>query len=230
MKIGKLIPVSNEDYSGRESAVVYLLGCNFRCGFCKQLDLIPSEGRGDVSEIEFFEFLKSQEGKLRGVVITGGEPTTQADLPEFIEKIKEYGFSVKLITNGSNPAMLEKLIQAGILDFITMDIKSPLENYSRVARFDDYENIQKSVGLIMDSRLPYEFRAAVLPAIHEIMDFERIGKMLKGAEKFVLQSFKPGKTFDRTLENAERFSPEELKTIAAIMQRYVKEVVIRKYK
>ena len=227
MRIAGLIKTSLIDYPGKLAAVVFTQGCNFRCGFCHNPDLIPGTGEGRLSELEFFQFLASREGVLEGVVITGGEPTVQADLPQFIAKIKEYGYAVKLDSNGSNPKMLKDLIEAKLIDYVAMDIKGPLESYDKIAHFSGSENITESIKIIMESGLGYEFRTTVLPFFHQISEFEEVGKLINGANRYAIQGFRPDVTFDRVLHEAIPFNKDELEQIAGIMRRYVKEVVIR---
>jgi pyruvate formate lyase activating enzyme len=227
MKLAGLVKTSLIDYPGKIAAVVFTQGCNFRCGFCHNPDLIPGTGENQVSEIEFFQFLASREGVLEGVVITGGEPTIQADLPQFIQKIKEFGYFVKLDSNGSNPKMLKDLINAKLVDFLAMDIKGPLDSYDKISHFSDEKNIEESIKLIMESGLDYEFRTTVLPFFHQISDFEKVGEMINGAKRYAIQGFRPEVTFDKTLRDAIPFNNEELEKIATIMRRYVKDVAIR---
>lgn len=227
MKIAGLVKTSLIDYPGKLSAVIFTQGCNFRCGFCHNPDLIPTNGEEQVSEIELFQFLASREGVLEGVVVTGGEPTIHADLPQFISKIKEFGYSVKLDSNGSNPKALKDLIQAKLIDFVAMDIKGPAESYDKISHFSDTENINESIKLIMESGLGYEFRTTVLPFFHKISEFEEVGKLINGAKRYAIQGFKPTVTFDKALRDAIPFNNEELEKIAKIMRRYVKEVTIR---
>lgn len=225
MKIAGIVKSSLIDFPGKIAAVVFTQGCNFRCGFCHNPDLIPG-GEGKISEIEFFEFIQSRHGKLDGVVITGGEPTVQADLPQFISRIKDHEYLVKLDTNGGNPVMLKNLIDAKLVDFVAMDIKGPLESYTKICRFDEGENIKESINIITESGLLYEFRTTAVPFYHKISDFEKVGKLIEGAERFAIQGFRPQNTFDKALEKMEPFSKSQLEEIVKIMRRYVKEVVI----
>jgi pyruvate formate lyase activating enzyme len=225
VRLSGLIKSSLIDYPSRVSCVVFTQGCNFRCGFCHNPDLIPG-GEGRLSEIEFFEFLENRKGKLDGVVITGGEPTVQDDLINFIRRIKDHGFSVKLDTNGSNPEVLETLIQNDFIDYVAMDIKGPTGKYTNISRFDNTDNILKSIEIIIKSNLPHEFRTTVLPAIHDFSDFEEIGKMIQGAKRYTVQGFRDEITFDKTLLGARKFTKEELTKIANIVKPYVDSVAI----
>lgn len=226
MRLSGLVKSSLIDYPARVSCVVFTQGCNFRCGFCHNPDLIPG-GEGTLSEIEFFEFLEQRKGKLDGVVVTGGEPTIQTDLPNFLARIKDHGFSIKLDTNGGNPDVLERLIKSELVDFVAMDIKGPLKKYSQICRFDAVNNIQKSIKIILDSGLPHEFRTTVLPAYHEVADFEKIGELIRGAQRYTVQGFRDDVVFDKSLVGSEKFGPDKLEQIAEIMKKYVSEVSIR---
>jgi pyruvate formate lyase activating enzyme len=226
MNLSGLVKSTLIDYPGRVAAVVFTQGCNFRCGFCHNPDLIPG-GEGTLSEIEFFEFLNTRAGKLDGVVVTGGEPTIQEDLPNFLSKIKEHEFSVKLDTNGSNPAVLSSLIAEGLIDFVAMDIKGDFDDYSKIAHYSDVENIKRSIEIIKKSDIPYEFRTTALPRYHKVEEFEKLGRILSGAKRYAVQGFRDENVFDKTLMGSPKFSSHELATIAAIMRRYVDDVVIR---
>lgn len=227
MVLAGLIKSSLIDYPGKISCVVFTQGCNLRCGFCHNPDLIPSSGTNNFGEVEFFEFLAKREGQLEGVVITGGEPTVQPDLIRFIQRIKDHGFLVKLDTNGTNPAVLATLLSNKMIDYVAMDIKGPLSKYSQISHYSDTNIIEKSIELIMKSGIDYEFRTTVLPRYHEMKDFNEIGKLLNNAKKYAIQGFRDENTFDRTLAGAEKFTKEQLEDIAATMRRYVDEVAIR---
>jgi pyruvate formate lyase activating enzyme len=227
MKLGGLINTSLIDYPGQLSAVVFTQGCNFRCGFCHNPDLIPNVGEREVSEIEFFEFLEQRRAVLEGVVITGGEPTIQSDLMQFISRIRDHRLKIKLDTNGSNPEILKRLIESNLLDYIAMDIKGPYEKYNEIARFGDKKNIEESIRIIMESGLPYEFRTTVIPKYHAIEDFEKMGEMIRGADRYVIQGFRDDITFDKSLQGEKKFNNDELEKIAGIMRGYVKEVATR---
>jgi pyruvate formate lyase activating enzyme len=227
MQIAGLQKTSLIDYPGLLSAVVFTQGCNFRCGFCHNPDLIPSIGNSDTSEIEFFEFLESRRNVLEGIVITGGEPTIQPDLMQFISRVRDHRLKIKLDTNGSNPETLKRLLETKLIDYIAMDIKGPFEKYNPICRFGEINNIKESIEIIKKSGLPYEFRTTVLPAFHELADFEKIGEAINGADRYAIQGFRPDVTFDKALRDTKPFTVEELDQIADIMRKYVKEVVVR---
>lgn len=227
MKIAGLVRSSLIDYPGKVAAVVFTQGCNFRCGFCHNPDLIPiSNQQLAISEDEVLDFLKTRVGKLDGVVITGGEPLVQPDIMDFIGKIKALGFAVKLDTNGSNPGKLSQLIDLKLIDYVAMDIKGTLAKYGQICGYLNTKVIQQSIEIIMRSGQPYEFRTTVLPAYHEKKDFIEIGKMIKGAKLYTIQGFRPQITLDPSLGSAKSFTEAGLSEFAKIISPYVEKVVI----
>jgi pyruvate formate lyase activating enzyme len=180
-----------------------------------------------MDEDELFEFFEKRKNQLGGICITGGEPTIQKDLPEFIQKLKDLGYKIKLDSNGTNPKMLEELIKSGNLDYIAMDIKSQLSKYS-IATNTNYQvsNIKKSIELIMSSDIDYEFRTTVCHPIHEVEDFEEIGKLIKGAKRYYIQNFVKSKHIDEH-QKFTPFTDEELARAKKISGKYIKEVKIR---
>ncbi|MDD3368119.1 MAG: anaerobic ribonucleoside-triphosphate reductase activating protein [Lachnospiraceae bacterium] len=180
------------DFPEHVAATVFTGGCNFRCPFCQNGDLVlHPEQVEQTPEEEFFSFLKKRKGILTGVCITGGEPTLQADLENFIRKIKELGFLVKLDTNGSRPDVLKKLVQEELLDYVAMDIKSSPENYGAVCGNAKVkiEDIRESVSFLLNGTLPYEFRTTVVRELHTKKDFEKIGNWIAGCQAYFLQSY-----------------------------------------
>lgn len=178
--IGGIVKFSTVDYPGYVVASVFTIGCNMRCGYCHNPELVlPEQFADTIPEHEILEFLATRVGKLDGVAISGGEPTMQADLPQFIAKIKAMGFRVKLDTNGTNPGMVRKLISEQLVDFIAMDIKGPLEKYQQIAaRPIDTDAIQESIHLI--KTIPHEFRTTIVAGQLEVDDFTSIGKLVDG--------------------------------------------------
>ncbi|HON73376.1 MAG TPA: anaerobic ribonucleoside-triphosphate reductase activating protein, partial [bacterium] len=197
MLIGGLHKLSLIDYPGKLSAVIFTRGCNFRCPYCHNPELIESNGGDIIEEDKILSFLDERKGKLDGVVVTGGEPTLQSEIVEFLERIKRLGFFVKLDTNGSYPERIKELIDRKLLDYIAMDIKAPLYKYSRTTLTSiDTERIVESIHLIMNSGIDYEFRTTVVRSLLSRDDFPKIGEMIKSAKLFVLQEFRPTKTLD----------------------------------
>ena len=202
MKIGGLQKFTLIDYPGHIAATVFCLGCNFRCPWCHNPELVLPEKfdkKSEILEKDFFDFLKQRKELLEAVVVCGGEPTIFEDLPEFCAKIKKYGFLVKLDTNGSNPDMLKNLFAHNLVDYIAMDIKAPMTNqkskiknkYERAVGKDvDLGEIKKSIEIIKNSGIDYEFRTTVVPSIHTKEDIIQIAKEIAGAKKYYLQNFR----------------------------------------
>lgn len=220
MIIGGLQKTSLLDFPEKIAAIVFTMGCNFRCGYCHNPELINGEAKIE----DVFEFLKTRQGKLDGVVITGGEPCLQKDLPEFIKQVKELGFAVKLDTNGSFPEMLEKVLPD--LDYVAMDIKAPLEKYSQIVNVDvDTSKILKSIEVLKNGGVDYEFRTTVVKSQLSFEDFEKIGQLIQGAPRYYLQRFEASKILDKSLENEKTYSIEEFERIIDILKSYVKAEV-----
>ncbi|HDN97846.1 MAG TPA: anaerobic ribonucleoside-triphosphate reductase activating protein, partial [bacterium] len=180
MKIGGLTKTSLIEYPGMISAVVFTQGCNFRCPYCHNPELVePSLSNPKIPEDEVIDFLKRRKKYLEAVVITGGEPCLQEDLIDFIVKLKEIGYMVKLETNGSFPEVLSKIIERKLVDFISMDIKGPLDKYDIIAGVKvDISKIKESISLIMDSGIDFEFQTTVVKSMLEEKDFEKIGNLI----------------------------------------------------
>lgn len=174
MRIAGLTKQSFIDWDGKLSAVVFTRGCNFRCGYCHNPSLVlPGLFRSDdeISELELFSYLSSRNHWLDGVVITGGEPTLHLDLKDFIQKIKRLGLAVKLDTNGTNPQLLQELIQEKLLDFVAMDVKSVLiqSEYEKVTMIHNtslYKNVKESIRILKKGVVPCQFRTTIIPDIH----------------------------------------------------------------
>ncbi len=229
MLIGGVEKTSLVDYPEKLTAVVFTIGCNFRCGYCHNPELIKlKEDSKILDEEDFFTYLEKRKGLLDAVTITGGEPTLQNDLADFIKRVKDMGFLVKLDTNGCNPEIVENLINKGLLDYIAMDIKNSIDNYNKVVRnFTDKEKILKSINLIMNSGVDYEFRTTTLKSLISLEDFEKIGEMIKGARKYYIQKFIPTKILNENLANDINYTKEEFENIKTKMEKYVNFVSIR---
>ena len=160
MKIGGLIKFTLIDFPGRPAAVVFTQGCNFRCRYCHNPELVyPHLFLEPMPEEDLFAFLKRRQGTLEGVVITGGEPTLHEEILDFTAKIKQMGFAIKWDTNGTRPEMLREAYQRKLLDYVAMDLKAPLEKYSAITGVDfNPEIIKESMKLIKESGVPYQFR------------------------------------------------------------------------
>ncbi len=232
MILGGLQKLTLIDYPGHIAATVFTVGCNFRCPFCHNPELVSTSHSAQHTsffEDEFFNLLKNRSGKLEGVCITGGEPTLQPDIIDFIRKIKNLGFKVKLDTNGTRPDVLRLLYKDNLLDYVAMDIKNTPENYAKTVNTKvDTERIKLSVELIRNSGVDYEFRTTAVPGLHSEKDFEKIGEWLSGAKKYVLQAFEDkGKILDSRLKKRTKGKKIDLEKIAKNIKKYFGKVEIR---
>jgi len=230
MIIGGLQKFSLIDYPGKISAILFTRGCNFRCLYCHNPELVdPQQYAEPWQEEEFWAFLQSRTQKLDAVVVTGGEPTLQEDLQPFLEKIRKMGFLIKLDTNGSNPDVLKDLLSANLVDYIAMDIKAPLEKYSEVTKVPvDKTDIEKSIELIKQSTVDHEFRTTIARNILSREDIVNIARMLQGEKLYILQSCVPTKILDPLfLAQFEPYTHEELEQIANLTENYVLQCLVR---
>lgn len=230
MRIGGFQKLTLIDYPGVIATTVFTVGCSFRCPFCHNPELVIRSQFmvNGKQEEEFFAHLAKRQGKLEGVCITGGEPTIQADIIEFIKKVKALGFLVKLDTNGTRPDVLKKLLDQKLLDFVAMDIKNQLKNYDKTTGVKgDKKRIKLSVDLIMNSRLPYEFRTTVVPGIHEEKDFLEIAKWIKGAKTYYLQEYREKIILDQKLKKKTKGKVLDLKKIKKSIEKNFAKVGIR---
>ncbi|MFA8341855.1 MAG: anaerobic ribonucleoside-triphosphate reductase activating protein [Rhodothermaceae bacterium] len=186
MLIGGLNKMSLIDYPGSVSAVIFTLGCNFKCPFCHNPELVlPEKFNTPMDEAEVFSFLENRKGLLDGIVITGGEPTIHNDLPEFIRKIKNLGFKVKLDTNGTKPEVVKQLLEAGLLDFIAMDIKATFNKYKILSGCDtNLDKLVESIELIKASDIDYQFRNTFVKPLLTDSDATEIKKITDTEVKF----------------------------------------------
>ena len=217
------------DFPGKIAAIVFTQGCNFRCGYCHNPSLLINKSElNNYTEEDFFSFLQTRTGKLDGVVITGGEPTLQSGLYDFIKKIKQMGFAVKLDTNGTNPDVIEKLLNDNLLDYIAMDIKAPIEKYENIVCTNiKQENILRSIYLIINCKINYEFRTTVIKSQLSFDDFDKIGQMINGAKRYYMQKFVPSEIFDHNLINEQTYTDNEFKTICENLKKYIEFVNFR---
>jgi pyruvate formate lyase activating enzyme len=204
------------DYPGKIATTVFTVGCTFRCRFCHNPELVLGRQFAVSNDLEkeFFEFLKKRKGKIEGVCITGGEPTIQKDLLDFIRKIKKMGFLIKLDTNGTRPDVLKKLLKAKLLDFVAMDIKNQPKNYNKTTGTkSDIKRIKLSVDLIVHSGISYEFRTTVVPGLHSEKDFLEIAKWIRGARAYYLQEYREIKILDPKLKKKTKGKTIDLEKI-----------------
>jgi pyruvate formate lyase activating enzyme len=230
MIIGGLVKFSLNDYPGKASAVIFTMGCNFRCGYCHNPELVlPEKYAEEIPPDEIYDFLESRKGKLDAVVITGGEPTQHHDLGRMLAKIKSMGFLVKLDTNGTRPEFLEKIIWEGNIDYIAMDIKAPFYDYQKITGVPiAMEKLKKSVDIIMGSGLPHEFRTTTVKSLTSFDDLREIAQSIKGADKYFLQRFAAApKLNDSIFTSQTSYSEAELKELALELSSLVKHCEVR---
>lgn len=191
MKLHGIQKMTLLDFPGVVSCTIFLGGCDFRCPFCHNFELIDGTAQPVMDDGELIEFLRSRKALLDGVAITGGEPLLHKDLPELIRKIRAEGYKVKLDTNGYHPDLLREILEEGIVDYVAMDIKNCEEKYALTCGLDEIDmgKIKESISLLMNGSTDYEFRTTVVDELHEEADFEKIGEMIKGAKHYFLQRF-----------------------------------------
>lgn len=228
MKIGGIQKLSLVDYPHHTSIALFTIGCNMRCGYCHNPELVLPERYADaIPTADVMDFLKSRREKVEGVVVSGGEPTVHADLPELIREIKALGYLVKLDTNGTNPAMVAELIKDGLVDFVAMDIKGSLSRYHEIAaRPIAIEHILESIQLIKSSGIDHEFRTTLVKSQVSPADIEEIGKLVHGSRRYALQRFRPGRTISPQFSQETTYNNQELAELQKIMLSHVKECVI----
>ena len=209
MKIAGLEKLTLQDYPNHMSCIVFTQGCNMKCPFCHNSGLIPMEGEDLIPEEEVFEFLEKRKNMLDGVTISGGEPTVQSDLKEFIKKVKSLGYEIKLDTNGLNYDLLKELIEEKLIDYVAMDIKNNVQKYGETSGIlkIKLDNISKSIELLKEGRIDYEFRTTIIQEFHTLDDIKDIIKLI-GDSKYYLQNFKRSDAVKD--ENLTSFTEEEL--------------------
>jgi len=232
MIIGGFQRFSLIDYPDKICAVVFTQGCNFRCPYCHNPELVRLRRKGSASnglkEKEILSFLDRRKGKLDAVTVTGGEPLLQSGLDNFLSAVKGLGYLVKLDTNGSFPSRLEGIIQSKSIDYIAMDIKTSLDKYEYVIKKKiEKTKILDSIRVIMDSGLDYEFRTTVVGALFEEDDFYKIGQLIKDSRLYVLQKFVPSKALDDRFLDMCGCPDEEIDSHKKIMEGFVRRCVVR---
>lgn len=227
MKIHGLQKMTLLDFPGKVACTVFLGGCDMRCPFCHNAELIDGTAPAVMEEEELLAFLKKRTGLLEGVAITGGEPLLRDDTITLMEKIRELGYPVKLDTNGTHPDRLRKILDGGLAAYVAMDIKNSPDRYAVTAGLEkmDLAPVRESVSLLMEGRTDYEFRTTVVAELHDADSFRGIGKWIRGARHYYLQKF----TDRDTVPFGGFHAPEDEKMLeyAAIAREYVPSAVIR---
>lgn len=228
MIIAGLQSLSTVDYPGHLASTVFVQGCNFRCPYCHNPELITLDKRFDFSEKDVFKFIDRRKKIIEAIVISGGEPTIYDDLPDFIKRLKDMNLKVKLDTNGSNPRQLEKLMRMWLLDYVALDIKTSLDKYHLVTNQKGIRRaVNESILLTMLSTVPYEFRTTCVPGIVGKEDFYSIKETARGAKAYYLQQFQGGVTYDKNYQNVKPYKKEDLEGFKKILEETAEKVEIR---
>ena len=229
MRLGGLQKLTLLDYPGLVAWTVFTVGCNMRCPFCQNASLVNRiEEENLLPEEEFFSFLKKRQGILDGVCITGGEPTLQPDLNDFIAKIKSMGFKVKLDTNGSFPDKVKEILDSGNVDMVAMDLKNTLDRYAETVGIPGFDTskILESINIIRSSGVEYEFRTTVVSPLHRPEDFGELAKMVEGSPRYFLQNFVDSGDLVAG-EGMTALTEEELKQALANAKEIIPQTKIR---
>jgi pyruvate formate lyase activating enzyme len=222
------------DYPDKIAAIVFTPGCNMRCGFCHNKEFVLPE---EIKELQpsfipqqaILNFLKNRKGKLDGLVISGGEPTVQPDLKDFIKEVRKMGFLVKLDTNGNLSDILKDLVNEKLVDYVAMDVKTTLENYTDlVGDMANPDEMSKSINFLKQGSVSYEFRTTIIDGIHPIDIIKKMAKLLEGSDKLYLQKFRPETTLDPKFQTKKPVSDKQIKEFIKIFEKKnIKEVDIR---
>ena len=238
MELKGWVRTSLIDFPDRIATVLFTGGCNFRCPMCHNADLVlHPEDSPDLSQEEVWDFLSRRAGLVDGVVITGGEPTLQIDLAPFLRRVRALDLDIKLDTNGYRPDVLAALLSEGLLDYVALDVKAPPEKYALLVGWADgstgltkvldLTRVERSIELLRSSDLSYEFRTTVVPGLLVEEDIEKIARWIAGAERYVLQQFRPSHTLDPALEQVSPYPMERLQEMAGRVDRWVAQVAVR---
>jgi pyruvate formate lyase activating enzyme len=218
------------DFPGQIATVLFTAGCNFRCPMCHNADLVlHPHTLPEIQEAELWTFLEKRAGLVTGVVVTGGEPTLQSDLPAFLRRVRALGYAVKLDTNGYRPQVLEGLLAEGLVDYVAMDVKGPPEGYAALAGLAEIDlgRVARSRDLLMGGATAYEFRTTVVPGLLAEPEVEAIARWIEGAARYVLQQFRGQEALDPALEGLAPYPLVRLEAMAARARPFVHEVRVR---
>ena len=227
MKISGFQKLSLVDFDGHISATVFVSGCNFACPFCHNAGLVKGL-EPVIPEDEVLEYLQKRFGLLDSVCVSGGEPTLYPDLPQFISKLKNIGYLIKLDTNGTNPEMVQYLVQNKLIDYIAMDIKNGLDEYNKtIGKEYNLDTINKSIKYIMSCGIDYEFRTTLVNGLHSKKSIEDIAKLIKGANKYYLQKFED--SGNCIASGLSAISKDEAKSYLEYLIQYIPNTHLRGY-
>lgn len=228
MKIAGIQKLTLLDYPGKVACTIFTSGCNFRCPFCHNASLVLPELLNDtISTEEVLSFLKKRQGILDGICLTGGEPLINNDVFEFLTKIKDMGYFIKLDTNGSFPKKLKTLVSSGVIDYVAMDIKNSKDKYMVTSGVNDLDisSIKESIDFLISGKIEYEFRTTVVREFHDENSFKGISKLIKGADKYFIQCYKESDNMIGSGLSA--YDENMLNLFADIVRPYVKTVSLR---
>ncbi len=227
MQIHGLQKMTLLDYPGHVACTVFLGGCDFRCPFCHNYELIDGSADPIMGDGDLFAFLEKRRGLLDAVAVTGGEPCLHPGLPELLRRCREMGFGTKLDTNGYHPEMLRKLLEENLVDYVAMDIKNSPEKYALTCGLEkiDLSPVCTSIELLKEGRCDYEFRTTVVNELHEAEDFDKIGIMIAGAKRYFLQVFTDRESVP--FEGLSAPSRQDMLRYAEIAQKYVPDTQLR---
>jgi len=219
------------DWDGRIASVIFLAGCTFRCPMCHSPHLVQRPGEIEPVSINYImDFMKGNREWIDGLVITGGEPTLEPGIIDLLKLLEHNDVPVKLDTNGSRPEALEQILQAGLIEAAAMDIKAPREKYNLVAGVEvDIAAIERSIRLLMESKIEYEFRTTVCPGFHTDDDIEAMARWITGAKRYVLQNFRPKDCLDPAMEKVQPYPIAELQSFAERARKHVASCAVRGY-
>lgn len=232
LEIRGFIETSFLDWDGKVVSTLYVPHCNFHCPFCHNSGLIEDPKQYDAFTVDKIEaYLKKHKDFIDGICLTGGEPCMHKDrgLFEFLHHIKDLGFAIKFDSNGNDPECLNKVIEEKLADYIAMDIKGPFdERYDKLSGVKtDLEKIKKSIKLIMQSGIDYEFRTTIVPSFLDEKEMRDIAEKIKGAKKFVLQQFVSKNCWDESFREIKPYERDKLEELQAIVKPFVEKVLIR---
>ena len=228
MNIFGLQKLSLLDFPGKMACTVFTGGCNLRCPFCHNASLVTGLSEVEpIAEQEVFDLLKKRRGILEGVAITGGEPLLQPDMEDFIRRVRAQGYAVKLDTNGCFPDHLSRILSEGLVDYVAMDIKNAPESYAKTVGVEEFDlaPVQKSIDLLMNGAVDYEFRTTVVKELHSAADFEQIGRWLKGAKRLYLQAFKD--SGDLIGGGFSAYTPAQMQQFRSLLLPFIPNTFLR---